>query len=308
MCEEREKKKREGGGIDGQDFFYFFRQTIWLSFRSNNNIQSVQFICTNGWQITTFAAKNFTFGLIFLLKCCRNLVEKKSIFILQKFYINQFSSDILIMKNIFIKKIYAKMFFLSALLSILFFSCKTVPKQKETSEIHLSRNILGTGQLTEFQLADFFLENNTSEDKTHIINFAKLYIEESLDEGINSDAAFAQMCLETGFLRFGGLVQPHFHNYCGLGAMDAEHPGEQFETEQLGVRAHIQHLHAYATPFEVSLKNELIDPRYNWVHKTKFVQDIFGLTGTWASDPNYGNKIDEILSRMEIFAEQNKKP
>ena len=31
----------------------------------------------------------------------------------------------------------------------------------------------------------------------------------------------------------------------------------------------------------------------------KLVKDIFGLTGTWATDPNYGNKIDEILSRME---------
>ena len=182
------------------------------------------------------------------------------------------------------------------------FSCKTVPTIPE-KEINLSREILGKGQLSAVQLADFFINNNEHVEKEFILKFADYYIQEASMENINSDVAFAQMCLETGFLRFGGLVQPDFHNYCGLGAMDAEHPGEKFETEQLGVRAHIQHLQAYATTQDVQLNNQLIDPRYNWVHKTKLVTDIFGLTGTWATDPNYGNKIDEILSRMEKISD-----
>ena len=186
------------------------------------------------------------------------------------------------------------------------FSCKTVPTIPE-KEINLSREILGKGQLSAVQLADFFINNNEHVEKEFILKFADYYIQEASMENINSDVAFAQMCLETGFLRFGGLVQPDFHNYCGLGAMDAEHPGERFETEQLGVRAHIQHLQAYATTQDVQLNNQLIDPRYNWVHKTKLVTDIFGLTGTWATDPNYGNKIDEIISRMEVFIKNIKK-
>lgn len=186
------------------------------------------------------------------------------------------------------------------------FSCKTVPTISE-QEINLSREILGKGQLSAVQLAEFFINNNEHVEKEFILKFADYYIQEASMENINSDVAFAQMCLETGFLRFGGLVQPDFHNYCGLGAMDAEHPGEKFETEQLGVRAHIQHLQAYATTQDVQLNNQLIDPRYNWVHKTKLVTDIFGLTGTWATDPNYGNKIDEIISRMEVFIKNIKK-
>lgn len=186
------------------------------------------------------------------------------------------------------------------------FSCKTVPTIPE-KEINLSREIIGKGQLSAVQLADFFINNNEHVEKEFILKFADYYIQEASMENINSDVAFAQMCLETGFLRFGGLVQPDFHNYCGLGAMDAEHPGERFETEQLGVRAHIQHLQAYATTQDVQLNNQLIDPRYNWVHKTKLVTDIFGLTGTWATDPNYGNKIDEIISRMEVFIKNIKK-
>ena len=184
-------------------------------------------------------------------------------------------------------------------LIITFDSCRTLPPATQKPE--LSRKLLAQGQLTADQLAAFFCSRNPEADRAHITQFAQYYIDEAAVEGINSDAAFAQMCLETGFLRFGGLVQPEFHNYCGLGAMDAEHPGEQFETEELGVRAHIQHLQAYATKEETQLKGELIDPRYNWVHKTKYIETIFDLTGNWATDPHYGEKIDSLLTAMEDF-------
>ena len=184
--------------------------------------------------------------------------------------------------------------------SLLFYSCKTLPKEKE--KINISRRILGQGLLTADQLAAFFLSNNPDESLEHMTVFAQYYIDEAGAEGINSDVAFAQRCLETGYLRFGGLVQPDFHNYCGLGAMDADHPGEVFPDEETGVRAHIQHLQAYATTEDVKLVKELVDPRYNWVHKTKFIEDITGLTGSWAADPLYDQKINDILSRMDCFA------
>lgn len=208
--------------------------------------------------------------------------------------------------------------------ALTFFSCQTTSQTQKTNEpeteivppdepeisditdapeakekIVLSRRIMDDGKLTATQLADYFLSQRPDYDYIEIVHFAQLYTVEAAVEGINSDVAFAQMCLETGYLRFGGLVQPEFHNYCGLGAMDAENPGCVFETEQLGVRAHIQHLQAYATHEDQVLNNELIDPRYNWVHKTKYIETIEGLTGTWATDPNYAVKIENILSRME---------
>ena len=191
-------------------------------------------------------------------------------------------------------------FFFSAFL--LFFSCvssSVISKQHEP--LQLSRRLLDQGQLTADQLTDYFMSRNTNADREHILQFARYYIDEAAAEGINSDVAFAQMCLETGFLRFGGLVQPEFHNYCGLGAMDADHPGEIFETEELGVRAHIQHLQAYATTEEVTLHKELVDPRYNWVHKTKFIETIYELAGNWATDPQYGQKLEANLVNMENF-------
>lgn len=163
----------------------------------------------------------------------------------------------------------------------------------------LSRQLIDQGKLSPERLCKYFMSQNPDAYEPIIDLLAHYYYDEAAEEGINSDVAFAQMCLETGYLTYGNLVQPEWHNYCGLGAMDKEHPGEQFETELMGVRAHIQHLQAYATTEETTLNNELIDPRYSWVHKTKFVEDIFGLAGTWATDKQYGNKIDAILSKME---------
>lgn len=207
------------------------------------------------------------------------------------------------MKKIFAPVIILELVIVLAFALFSFNSCSTLPKNKKQPKEprQLSRRLLDQGQLTAEELAAYFLSRNSEEDSEHILQFAQYYIDEASLEGINSDVAFAQMCLETGFLRFGGLVQPEFHNYCGLGAMDAEHPGEVFETEELGVRAHIQHLQAYATKEETQLNGELIDPRYNWVHKTKYIETIYELAGNWATDPLYGQKIETILNNMGYY-------
>ena len=206
------------------------------------------------------------------------------------------------MKKIFFPVVILELSVVLAFALFTFNSCATTRAGTEGRQpLQLSRRILDQGQLTAEQLAAYFLSRNTEADREHIIQFAQYYVDEAAAEGINSDVAFAQMCLETGFLRFGGLVQPEFHNYCGLGAMDAEHPGEVFPDEQTGIRAHIQHLQAYATTEEVALHKELVDPRYNWVHKTKFIETIYQLAGTWATDPMYGQKLEANLVNMENF-------
>ena len=205
------------------------------------------------------------------------------------------------MKKLFFPVIVLELTIVLSFALLTFNSCVSMPKQKKHAPLQLSRRILDQGKLTADQLADYFVSRNTEADRAYILQFAQYYIEEAAAEGINSDVAFAQMCLETGFLRFGGLVQPEFHNYCGLGAMDAEHPGEQFPDEQTGIRAHIQHLQAYATTEDVKLVKELVDPRYNWVHKTKYIETIYQLAGTWATDPQYGQKLEANLTNMENF-------
>lgn len=209
------------------------------------------------------------------------------------------------------KKHTSKLFITLISTLILFSACQSIPTETKTKEPvepeekeyvpYISRKLRDQGKLTATQLTRYFISQNPEYDTMQMLNFAFYYVDEAADEGINSDVAFAQMCLETGYLRFGNLVQPEFHNYCGLGAMDADHPGEIFETEKLGVRAHIQHLQAYSTHEDEQLNKELIDPRYSWVHKTKYVETIEGLAGTWATDPDYALKIERILRNMEAI-------
>ena len=182
--------------------------------------------------------------------------------------------------------------------SVVFFSCISPGIKEEKS---CSRKLLADGIKNENQLAEFFLSENPNVSLQKVKSLAKDYIQEAKTEGINSDVAFVQMCLETGFLRFGNLVKNEWHNYCGLGAIDSSKPGEKFPDQQTGVRAHIQHLQAYATTEDVKLKKALVDPRYHWVHKTKLAYSVFDLAGTWATDKNYGTKLDALLARLEQF-------
>jgi hypothetical protein len=159
--------------------------------------------------------------------------------------------------------------------------------------------IMGKGAVSGEKLAEFLLFVNTGAKDDFVRYLSILYLEEAAAEEVNHDIAFAQMCLETGFLRFGNLVQPEWNNFCGLGAIGPEHPGHIFPDPRTGVRAHIQHLKAYAT--EDPLKGALVDPRYRYV-KLGSSPGIHGLSGTWATDREYSKKIENILNRLYEFS------
>ncbi|MDR0784663.1 MAG: glucosaminidase domain-containing protein [Treponema sp.] len=182
--------------------------------------------------------------------------------------------------------------------SALFISCVTrqkavVPPKPVAPTI--PENIMGEGLVKAEKLSAFLLDVNQQASVGFVEDLSRFYVEEAAAEGVNHDVAFAQMCLETGFLRFGNLASLDMNNFCGLGSIDAEHPGERFPSPRIGVRAHIQHLKAYAT--EEPLKRDLVDPRYKWVKKG-VSPAIQGLTGKWAMDPDYDKKINSVLTRL----------
>jgi hypothetical protein len=160
--------------------------------------------------------------------------------------------------------------------------------------------IMGIGRMTRGQLVEFFMGSNPDADELRVTLLAELYMEESAFEGVNWDVAFVQMCLETGFLRFGGLVSPDMNNFCGLGAIGPEQPGLWFPDYRTGVRAHVQHLKAYAST--EPLAGELVDPRFHYVSPRGKSPDIMGLAGTWAADRSYGDKLAELLERLYLTA------
>ncbi|NEO28674.1 MAG: cell wall hydrolase, partial [Kamptonema sp. SIO4C4] len=155
--------------------------------------------------------------------------------------------------------------------------------------------IMGSGKATVEQLEQF-LQKYHDEGCSPFPQLPRLYIEQAQAEGVNADVAFCQMCLETDYLRFGGIVEPHQHNFCGLGAVDSNTTGASFPDPETGVKAHIQHLKAYAS--NKKIKNPpIVDPRFEYVQRGVAVT-VDDLSGRWATDPQYGQEIITILRRL----------
>ncbi len=163
------------------------------------------------------------------------------------------------------------------------------PKQK------VLFSIMGKGTLKVSELAEFLHNNNAAVSFSEAARIAKTYMEEANSEGVNYDIAFSQMCLETGFLRYGGTVLPGQNNFCGLGVIDKETKGFSFRDIRLGIRAHIQHLKAYASYGK--LHHDIVDPRFRFV-KRGSIKRVDDLAGRWAADKRYGKKIRYLLGRM----------
>ncbi len=126
------------------------------------------------------------------------------------------------------------------------------------------------------------------------------YWAEAQREGVRPDLALAQALVETGFFRYGGNVKPKQNNFCGLGTTGKGVRGAKFKTPEIGVRAHIQHLLAYAKKERPTTKIE--DPRYDLAHSIRLergmIETWHGLNGTWAMGANYCEKIMVIYQNM----------
>lgn len=162
--------------------------------------------------------------------------------------------------------------------------------------------IMDQGHSTAQDFSTMLLFYNPNLDSAEVEQLASTYISESLKEGVNQDIAFIQMCLETGFLTFKGSVKPQQHNYAGLGAVNNKEQGEYFPDVVTGVRAHIQHLKAYASKHD--LMHDLVDVRFRFV-KRGIAPTIYDLPGKWASDKEYANKLENLLSRLFLIKNQS---
>lgn len=154
--------------------------------------------------------------------------------------------------------------------------------------------IISNGSTTEVQL-QLFLRNNNENALNQFPDIPKLYREEANFEGVNYDIAFSQMCIETGFLRFGGDIRPQQNNFAGLGAIGGGAEAASFPSARIGVRAHIQHLKAYAS-LEPLVQQE-VDPRFRFVTRG-IAPTVDQLSGRWSADLDYGTKIKAMFKRL----------
>ena len=144
------------------------------------------------------------------------------------------------------------------------------------------------------------------------VSLAKIYKQYAESRGgVNWVLAYVQAAKETGYGRFGGVVDESYHNPCGLknpsGGDDYDPDAhKRFDNWEQGIIAHLDHLALYAaadgypkTSYVDSWKdeslasNETYDPRHiGWYSTTSGIygkaKDVLSLTGSWASDPTYG--------------------
>lgn len=147
-----------------------------------------------------------------------------------------------------------------------------------------------------------------------VLDMIPYYISEGEIEGIAGDVAFAQSCIETGNFKFNPAtcaVTIDQNNFAMIGVTGTFLKGESFATPQLGIRAQIQHLKAYAN--KESLKRECVDPRFGLVLRgcAPYVEWL-GMkenpTGRgWASAKNYGYNVLRVLNNIRQIKEEKPK-
>ena len=164
--------------------------------------------------------------------------------------------------------------------------------------------IFGQAEATQGQMLHYLLKRNPKPKLSCTPKqLVQLYYEEADREGIRPDVALCQAFKETGFFAYGGDVKPNQNNYCGLGATGNKEPGFTFDSAQMGVRAHIQHLLAYTS--KRMPKTAIVDPRY--ILLRDFRRDVFGkakhwvdLNGVWAvPGKNYGQEIIKLWQQAQ---------
>jgi len=163
-----------------------------------------------------------------------------------------------------------------------------------------SIKVMGQGTLTTGQMITFLLSQNRQIDSTAATEFVNEYVLASSKEGVNHDLAFCQMCLETGFLKFDGMVPPDLNNFAGIGAFEGSQEIDRYLSMREGVIAHVQHLKAYATPLPLNLP--LIDKRYGNV-KHGSAPTLNQLATRWAEDKLYAVKIRILIEQCRRFSQ-----
>ena len=162
--------------------------------------------------------------------------------------------------------------------------------------------ITGTAQATADQMQAYIKAKNPNVAQS-VIDMIPLYLSEGATEGIRGDIAFSQSCLETGNFTFkGSAVTLDQNNFCGMGVTSNGMKGNSFDTPQIGIRAQIQHLKAYANSEQ--LVNPVVDPRFKYVARgsAEFVEWL-GIQENpqrkgWAAGAGYGEKILTILTAI----------
>jgi hypothetical protein len=175
-------------------------------------------------------------------------------------------------------------------------------------------DIMGASSATANQLVNYYISKvglstypqYYTDRGMNLNKFAEMYVLEASYEGVKVEVAWAQMCLETNYLRFTGDVSVGQFNFAGLGATGDGEPGFNFAAKYGddfwgiigGIRGQIQHLKCYASTaalVNLNAYSEPYDPRFfSYLRGT--ATTVEALSQKWASSSTYGA---ELLAHIQ---------
>ena len=123
--------------------------------------------------------------------------------------------------------------------------------------------------------------------------------------GVNPAIAYVQAAKETGYGKFGGVLDESYHNPCGLktsaGGGDYDKEAHQrFNSWDEGVQAHMDHLALYAGASGYP-KSNTYDPRHFVTIKGK-ATTTNDLSTRWAPSSTYGEEVGKLYMNLMDYA------
>lgn len=145
------------------------------------------------------------------------------------------------------------------------------------------------------------------------IGLADLYWKYAAERGnVNPALAFVQAAKETGFGKFGGVLDASYRNPCGMktssgGGDYDKNAHTRFDTWDDGVKAHLDHLALYSGA-EGYPRQDTTDPRH-FASIYGVAKTAVSLNGKWSSMSTYGEELVSLYNQMldsagkvEVFA------
>ena len=166
-----------------------------------------------------------------------------------------------------------------------------------TDSAIFSKKIVSTGSLKSDKVLSYVRDKNPSLSHMDIAVINSYF---NLSGSINVDIAIAQMLYYTDFFKRIDRVKT-----CNFGCLSDTPPDFYGDFKGIvtdGIKAHIQHLRAYAHE-PPGLQEKIIDPRYDLAYRKGSKEINFReVFNNWSADPEYGQKIINILQDLYKFS------
>lgn len=182
-------------------------------------------------------------------------------------------------------------------------------KSKNPGEIGgKEMNILGKPTASIEQMKEWARSKKAHQE---FIDLAPLYYEVSKAAGVNPIITYTQSAKETGYFKFGGVLDITFKNPCGLkvsgGGGDKDpNAHKRFASWEEGIQAQVDHLALYAGA-EGYPKPGTPDPRH-FPYLKGSAKTVESLSGKWAPSSSYGNDIVKMVKEVESTKVEVKDP